>query len=98
MKTRKYLLELLKDPQSDLSIALKELDAEEGVENLEMKCLEISRQFGLCMLTQAVQKRAEKKPPPTVKCPCCAPKVPSRKGEGFPPSASGSEGETNPKT
>jgi len=98
MNTRKYLLELLKDPQSDLSLALKELDDEKGLENLEMKCLEISRQFGLSILTKAVQKRAEKDPPPRAECPVCAPKVPPRKGEGFPPSATESRGETNPET
>ena len=95
MNTRKFLLEMLKDPQSDLSLALKELDDEEGVEHLEMKCLEISRQFGLAMLTQAVQRRADKEPPSWAACPLCAPKEPARTGEGFPPSATVAGGETD---
>jgi len=92
MNMKKFLKELLKDPESELSILLEQLDAEEGVENLERQCVTLSRIFGRELLERAVQTRADKKPPDSSPCPACAPKEPPRKGAGFPPSASGAGG------
>ena len=92
MEMKKFLLELLKDPESEISILLEQLEAEEGVENLESLCVTFSRVFGRDLLERAVQARADKKPLESSPCPACAPKSPPHKGVGFPPSATDAGG------
>lgn len=85
MKMMKMLQEMLKDPESELSIALKKIDAEPGCENLEMMIFKLTKDVGRILLEKGIQDRADHIKDNLSECPHCKDKKPFKEGTDFSP-------------
>jgi hypothetical protein len=71
MNTRKLLLKMLNDPDSELNILMENMDAEETCENLEEMTLRLTRIVGQKVLEGAIQLRADAEHKAQSPCPHC---------------------------